>query len=83
MAIGVTKVIYHVHILKRTHANGIAKTIEKRMHTASSDDEAIRTAKENLHFSAPPTASWFLAEEAGRQGDLQVVQDGDEKCQQA
>ncbi len=59
MAIGVTKVIYHVHILKRTHANGIAKTIEKRMHTASSDDEAIRTAKENLHFSAPPTASGF------------------------
>ena len=46
--------------LKAPHANGIAKTIEKRMHTASSDDEAIRTAKENLHFSAPPTASGFL-----------------------
>jgi len=51
--------LYHVHILKTNYAGGAARMIEKRTHTAGSDDEAIRTAKENLQFSAPPTASGF------------------------
>jgi hypothetical protein len=49
--------LYHVHILKTNYAGGTARMIEKRTHTAGSDDEAIRSAKENLQFSAPPTAS--------------------------
>jgi len=36
------------------------RTIEKRTQTSSSDNEAIRTAKENLQHSAPPNASGFL-----------------------
>jgi len=52
--------IYQVHILKKYRANASIRTIEKRTQTASSDYEAIRTAKENLQHSAPPTASGFL-----------------------
>ncbi len=64
------EMIYQVHILKKTHASGASQTIEKRTHTASSDDEAIRTAKENLRHSAPPTASGFSL----------MRQDGKEIC---
>src|ERR1700693_3371676 len=45
--------------LKADACERYRETIEKRVQTASSDDEAIPTAKENLYFSAPPTASGF------------------------
>jgi hypothetical protein len=50
--------LYQVHTLKVLYVGGKPQTIEKRAHTASSDLEAIRTMKENLHISAP-TASGF------------------------
>jgi hypothetical protein len=50
--------LYQVHILKVPCVSGNPRVIEKRAHTASSDLEAIKILKENLHVSAP-TASWF------------------------
>jgi hypothetical protein len=61
------QIIYQLHMLKRTHANGVARSIQKRAHTAISDLEAIRTAKEKLHHSAPPTASGFSLRKEGRE----------------
>jgi hypothetical protein len=49
--------IYRVHLLKR-FGKGPARIIEKWTHTAGSDFEAIRIAKQDFRISAP-TASGF------------------------
>jgi hypothetical protein len=58
--------LYHLLILKR-YGPGTERAIAKRTHTAPSDLEAIRTAKENLRISAPTASGFSLRRKDGRE----------------
>ena len=57
--------LYEVHIFRVPYVSGNPRLIEKRVHTASSDLEAIRTMKENLHISAPTASGFTLRRKDG------------------
>ena len=56
--------IYHMHLLKR-FGTGSARTIERRIHTARSDVEAIQTVKQSFHISAPVASGFSLRRKDG------------------
>jgi hypothetical protein len=57
--------LYEVHIFRVPYVSGNPRLVEKRVHTASSDLEAIRILKENFHISAPTAAGFSLRRKDG------------------
>jgi hypothetical protein len=59
--------LYEVHILKMPYVGGKPRPIEKRVHSANSDLEAIRILKENFHISAPTASGFSLRRKDGKE----------------
>ena len=57
--------LYQVHILKVLYVGGKARIVEKRVHTARSDVEAIHRVKETFSISAPTASGFSLRRKDG------------------